>query len=201
MIARGWAAMLRALIVVALLGASAHADTAVELPKTKTQLVLADAWKRVATKEVAAAKNVVAAYKHDAGLVLAVTRADLPNPDAWVSDKKQAYADQVEKGIKAKVPGYKRVSKKLVDANGIPALDVEAKRDGGSIVVVRVLLFRTYALSLAIEVPKGGDVALARTVAKAFAPPKAPPAAPADSTAPPAKKPERAANSPAKKPT
>jgi hypothetical protein len=168
------AALLRALIVIALVVASSHADTVVELPKTKTTLVLDDAWKRVTTKEVTAAKDVVAAYKHDAGLVLAVTRADLPNPDAWVSDKKHAYADQIEKGIKAKLPGYKRVAKKLVDANGIPALDVEAKRDGGAIVVVRVLLFRTYALSLAIEVPKGGDVALARTIAKSFAPPKEP---------------------------
>jgi hypothetical protein len=157
-----------AFIVVALLATSARAETLVELPKTKTQLVLDDAWKRVQTKEV------VAAFKHDAGLVLAVTRADVPNPDAWVSETKQAYADQVEKGIKAKLPGYKRVAKKLVDANGIPALDVEAKREGGAIVVVRVLLFRTYALSIAIEVPKGGDVALARTIAKSFAPPKEP---------------------------
>ena len=160
--------MIRALLVVALLAASARAETLVELPKTKTQLVLDDAWKRIQTKEV------VAAFKHDAGLLLAVTRADVPNPDAWVSEKKQAYADQVERGIKAKLPGYKRVSKKLVDANGIPALDVEAKREGGAIVVVRVLLFRTYALSIAIEVPKGGDVAVARTIAKSFAPPKEP---------------------------
>ena len=173
----------RALVVLALLAGVAHGETVVELPKTKTTLVLDDAWKRVTTKEV------VAAFKHDAGLVLAVTRADVPNPDAWVSEKKQAYADQVEKGIKAKLPGYKRVAKKLVDANGIPALDVEAKREGGAIVVVRVLLFRTYALSIAIEVPKGGDVALARTIAKSFMPPKEPDPA---KDPPPAKKPDPA---------
>ena len=162
------------LLVLALAAGAAQAETVLELPKTKIVLVLDDAWKRIATKEVAGAKDLVAALKHDAGLVLAVTRADLPNPDAWVADKKQAYADQVEKGIKAKLPGYKRLAKKLVDANGIPALDVEARRDGGATVVVRVLLFRTYAMSIAIEVPKGGDVALARTIAKSFAPPKEP---------------------------
>jgi len=165
----------RALLALVLVASAAEAETVVELPKTKTTLVLDDAWKRITAKEVTAAKDLVAAFKHDAGLVLAVTRAELANPDAWVAEKKQAYADQVEKGIKATVPGYKRVAKKLVDANGVPALDVEAKREGGAVVIVRVLLFRTYALALAVEVPKGGDVAFARMIAKAFAPPKEPP--------------------------
>ena len=159
--------MIRALLAVALLCGAAHAEV-VDLPKTKTTLTLGDEWKAVR------ASGVVAAYKTDAGATLAVTRAEVPNPDAWKSEKKQAYADEVEKGIKASIAGYKRIAKKLVDANGVPALDVEAKRDSGAIVVVRVLLFRTYALSLAIEVPKGGDVAVARTIAKAFTPPKEP---------------------------
>jgi hypothetical protein len=53
----------------------------------------------------------------------------------------------------------------------VPALDIEAKRDGGATVIVRVLMFHTYALSLAIEVPKGGDLAAARAIVQAFAPP------------------------------
>lgn len=164
--------MIRAAVLALLLAGSAHAETLVEFPKTKVQLTLGDGWQAVT------APSLVAAYKHDAGLVLAVTRADVPNPDAWVAEKKQAYADKVEAGIKAKLPGYKRLAKKLTDANGIPALDVEARREGGAIVVVRVLLFRTYALSLAVEVPKGGDLALARSVVKTFAPPKEPPPSP-----------------------
>lgn len=161
--------MIRALVTLALLVAPARAETVVELAKTPTKLALDDAWKRVP------AKDVLAAYRHDAGLVLAVTRADLPNPDAWVDGKKQAYADQIERGIKATVPGYQKVAKQLVDATGVPALDVEARRSDGATVVVRVLLFRTYALSLAIEVPKGGDVAIARALARSFAPPQPPP--------------------------
>ena len=170
---------------LALLASAAHAETLVEFPKSKAQLHLGDGWSAVS------APSLAAAYKHDAGLVLAVTRADVPNPDAWVDKKRQAYADKVEAGIKAKLPGYKRLAKKLGDASGIPALDVEARRDGGAIVVVRVLLFRTYALSLAIEVPKGGDVALARSVAKAFAPPPEPPKPPAEPPKPPAPAPKR----------
>lgn len=157
--------MIRALVVALLLAGSAHAETLVEFPKTKAQLVLGDGWQPVT------APSLVAAYKHDTGLALAVTRADVPNPDAWVAGKKQAYADKVEAGIKAELPGYKRLAKRLGDANGIPALDVEARREGGATVVVRVLLFRTYALSLAVEVPKGGDLALARSVVKTFTPP------------------------------
>ena len=163
--------MIRALVLVVLLAGPARAETVIDLPKTKVQLVLDDAWTRIANKDAVL-------FKHAAGALLAVTRADVPNTDAWIAEKKQAYADGVERGIKAKIPGYKRVAKKLVDANGVPALDVEAKREGGAIVVMRVLLFRTYALSIAIEVPKGGDAAIARALTKTFAPPKQPPPAP-----------------------
>jgi hypothetical protein len=162
--------VIRALVACALLIGSARADTLVELPKSKATLTLGDGWTRV----IHTHKGIVEIFKHDKGALVVVTRADVPNPDAWVAEKKQAYADQVEKGIKAKVPGYKRTAKKLVDANGIPALDIEAKRADGAIVVVRVLLFRTYAASVAIEVPKGADIAVARAVVKTFAPPKEP---------------------------
>ena len=164
--------MIKTLLVVVLLARAAHGETIVEVPKSKATLTLPDSWQRVTDAKTD--KSVVAIYKHTAGHLLALTRADVPNPDAWVADKKQAYADQVEKGIKSKVPGYKRTAKKLGDANGIPALDIEAKRDDGAIVVVRVLLFRTYATSVAIEVPKSGDVGAARAVVKTFAPPKEP---------------------------
>lgn len=160
--------MIRALLVVALLAGSAHADTVVELPKTKATLTLADAWKRVAP----APKGLVETFRHDAGLVLAVVRADVSNSDAWNADRKQAYADQVERGIKSKIPGYKRITKKMGQANGVPSLDVEAKRDDGAMIVVRVLMFRSYSLSVSIEVPKGNDIALARAVTRRFAPPK-----------------------------
>jgi hypothetical protein len=156
--------------LVALHVGAARAETLIEIPKSKATLTLDDNWQRIAPARND--KGALEVYKHSAGHVLALTRADLPNPDAWVQDKKQAYADQVEKGIKSKVPGYKRLAKKLADANGVPALDIEAKRQDGAIVVVRVLLFRTYALSLAIEVPKAGDVAIARTAVKTFTPPK-----------------------------
>jgi hypothetical protein len=162
--------LLRAACVVALLAPAAHAETLVEVPKSKATLTLADGWNRVTHTH----KNIVEIFKHDTGALLVLTRADVPNPDAWVADKKQAYADQVEKGIKASVRGYKRLAKKLGDANGVPALDLEAKRDDGAIIVVRVLLFRTYAVSVAIEMPKGADLALARTAVKTFTPPKEP---------------------------
>jgi hypothetical protein len=143
----------------------AGAETLIELPKTKARLELPDAWKATPMP------GLVAVYKDDRGAVLAVTRADVPNPDAWKSETKQAYADKVERGIRKGIAGYKRTSKKLATVGGVPALDVEATRTGGATVIVRVLLFRTYALSLAIEVPKGGNVAGARAIAQAFAPP------------------------------
>ncbi len=162
---------IRVLVALALASGAANADTSVALPDTPTQLVLDDSWHAIVTK----GPQPVAAYRRADGLALAVTRADAPNPDAWIRARKQAYADAVEHGIRDAVPGYKLVSKQLVDAAGIPALDVEALREGGATIVVRVLLYRTYALSLAIEVPGGGDVALARSLATQFARPPAQP--------------------------
>jgi hypothetical protein len=134
----------------------------VALPKTKAVLHVPARWRRVDTTDL------VAAYKHDDGSVLAVTRAQVPNPDAWIAKKKAAYADQVERGA---LRGLKRTAKKLGETNGIPALDLEARRDDGSALVLRILLYRTYALSVAIEVPKGVSLQDARTIATAFGPP------------------------------
>jgi len=167
--------VIRALVVLALLAGSARAETIVSLLNSKATLTLGDGWNR----QKHTFKGIVEIFKHDNGATLVVTRADVPNPDAWLADKKQAYIDKVEAGIKAGVLGYKRIAKKIVDANGVPALDLETKRDGGSTVVIRVLLFRTYAVSAAIEVPKGGDVASARAAVKTFAPPKEPTTEPA----------------------
>ncbi len=161
--------MIRIVIVIAFLlalCAPARAGTLVEIPKTAARLDLPDGWQPLA------ARGTVIAYKHERGSVLAITRADVPNPNAWRSEKRQAYVDEIEAGIAARIAGYKRTKKRVVTAGGIPALDVEATRDGGATVLIRVLLFRTYALALAIEVPKGGDVAAARPVIAAFSPPK-----------------------------
>jgi hypothetical protein len=152
----------------AVLRETADADTLYELRKTKATLELGDSWQKTAVP------GVVASFNHAAGSVLAVTRADVPNADAWRDEAKvkQAYADTLERGIRARIPGFKRVRKKLGNANGVPALDIEATRDTGATVIVRLLLFRTYALSLAIEVPPRGDIASARVIASKFVAPK-----------------------------
>lgn len=155
----------RALVLgVVLCAASASAETIV-LPKTTATLTVPAGWSAVK------AAGLVAAYKARSGAALAITRADAPNPDAWKADAKGAYADKVERGLAAGVPGYKRIAKTLADVSGVPALDVEATREGGATVLFRVLMYRTYALSLAIEVPSGVDVAPARAIVQGFAPP------------------------------
>jgi len=159
-----------AIALVLAVCATASADTVIELPNTKARLELPDKWQK------ADGAGVVAVYKHPAGSLLVIARNDAPNPDAWSDDKakKQAYADAIERGLKAATPGYKRVAKKLGAANGVPVLDVEATRDGGATLLVRVLLFRTYSLTLTIEVPKKGDLAVARAIAAKLSPPKEP---------------------------
>jgi hypothetical protein len=155
--------VIRTTVVLAALCATASADD-VPLPQTKAKLAVTDGWHAVPTT------GVVAAYRSDHGAILAVTRAAVPNPDAWRSRTRAAYIDQVERGIAEHVSGYRRLSRKVSEVHDVPTLDVEARRDGGSTLVVRVLLFRSYALSLAIEVPPDGDVGDARRIAAGFGP-------------------------------
>ncbi len=162
-------ARLHALVVALVVGFAPGASPAmaevVALPNTKATVTLGPEWKPIT------APALVAAYRTESGLVLAITRARVPNPDAWRSKTRDAYVDEIERGVTAKVPGYKRVSRSFGDVNGVPTLDLEAKRTGGATIVIRVLLYRTYALSLAVEAPRKGDVAAARALTKSFASP------------------------------
>jgi len=149
---------------IPLLGMTTASADDVALPNTKAKFHVGPEWKAVT------ATGLVVAYKTDAGATLAVIRAQVPNPDAWRSKTRDAYVDLVERGIRERVPGYRRLARKVSEAHEVPAVDLEARRDGGATLVFRVLLFRTYALTLAIEVPPGGDIGTARAVATSFSP-------------------------------
>lgn len=163
----------RALALAAVLGlavAPARADE-VRLPHTRAVLQVPAGWTAV---DPAGAPGLVAGYRGGGGILLAVTRARVPNVDAYRTASRDAYADQIERGLAARVQGYRRVSRRLAEQHGTPALDLEARRADGATLVVRVLLFWSYALALAIEVPPGADAKAAREIAASFGPPRAP---------------------------
>lgn len=153
---------------LATLAPPAHAGE-VKLPRTTAVLDVPAGWAPI---DDAAGRGLVAGYRGDRGVVLAVTRAPVPNTSAYRAQERDAYADQIERGIAARVKGYRRVARRLGEQRGTPALDLEAKRADGATIVVRVLLFWTYALALAIEVPPDANAKLARDVAASFAPPR-----------------------------
>jgi hypothetical protein len=149
-----------------LVAIAAHADAEVlALPSTKATIDLPIAWKPTS------APNVVLGATGPADEILALTRSAVPNPDAWRPKKRDAYVEQIEKGVAAKIKGYRRVTKKVGETNTIPTFDLEAKRDDGATILVRVLLFRTYALSLAIEVPRRVSPNAARAIVQSFTAP------------------------------
>jgi hypothetical protein len=151
-------------VALVLLATTAHAEVHT-LPNTKATIDLPSAWKP------ASAANVVLGATGPTSEILAVTRSAVPNPDAWRPKKRDAYVDQLEKGVAAKIKGYRRVAKKVGETNTVPTLDLEAKRDDGATIIVRILLFRTYALSLAIEVPKRASPNAARAIVQTFGAP------------------------------
>lgn len=161
--------MTRALIVLALAlaAAPARADD-IALPRTKAVLTLPSGWHKLDVP------GLLAAYRRPDGLGLAITRAQVPNFDAWRSKTREAYVEHVERGAIGAVPGAKKLARKLGEANGVPALDLELRRPDGSAVVLRVLLFRSYSLAIAIDVPKGKSLGEARAITTKLAPPKQP---------------------------
>jgi hypothetical protein len=158
--------------LAALWPARARAEE-VKLPNTRAVLDVPSGWTPVRFED-AERRGLVAGFRGDRGVVLAVTRAQVPNGDAHRAPTRDAYVDQIERGIAARIPGYRRVARRIGDQHGTPALDLEARRKDGATIVVRVLLFWTYALALAIEVPAGADARVARDIAAKFAPPPKP---------------------------
>ena len=148
---------------VAVLASVAQADADdVKLPRTVAVLHVPPTWHKVD------APSLVAAYRTDAGLVLAVTRAQTTNWPAWTPKTRDAYLTQIERGA---LKNLKRTARKVSEASGVPALDLEARRDDGTTLILRILVFRTYAIAAAVDVPRGGSLADARAVTTTFAPP------------------------------
>lgn len=146
--------------------ATAVADP-VKLPNTRAVIDVPATW----AASPAPAYPIVAGYRGPGGVIAAVTRAQLPNPEAYRAAARDAYAERIERGLAAGVPGYRRIARRLGEQHGTPVLDLEGRRGDGATVIVRVALFWTYALALAIEVPPGADAAAARAVASRFGPP------------------------------
>lgn len=160
----------RALVALALLilgGRGARAEV-VDLPGTLATITLDEAWTKVPAATLTPA--LVAGYRASLGS-LAITRAAVPNPDAYRAKTRDAYLAEIERGVATTLAGYKRTSRKLGEVNGVPVLDLEARRTGDAVTVIRVLVFRTYALSLAIEV-QPAELRAARAIASTFQPPK-----------------------------
>ena len=153
--------MTRALLVLACAAATARAEV-VTLPNTKAALDVPASW------QVVRANGVVYGARGPAGEVLAITRAQVPNPDAWRTKRRDAYIDAIERGVAAGIDGYRRRARKLATIHAIPTLDIEARRRDGATIVIRVLLSRTYALALAIVVPTRASATAARAIVTSF---------------------------------
>ena len=147
-------------------GGLAHADR-IALPNIKATIDLPSGWTKFE------AKGLEVAYRKG-GAVLVLHRVPVPNPDAWRAKTRDAYLAEIERGAIASAGGQRRVARKVGEVNGVPFLDLELARDDKSTLVMRVLVYRTFALAIVIAVPGGGDLPIdrARAIARSFEPPK-----------------------------
>lgn len=155
-----------ALVIVAGAGSAAAADV-IDLPNTRATITIDAAWSPVT------APGTVAAYRTETGVVAAITRAQVPNPEAWREKTRDAYLKEIERGVRS--AGLPRTTRKVGVLEGVPMLQLEGRRTDGATMLVRILVFRTYALSLAIEVPRGAAATAARALLASFVPPPASP--------------------------
>ena len=159
-------------LVIAFVGLTSHAVAEPHaLPETRASL---DVDTRTWNIVVPTPAGLTAAYTTKSGGSLAITKTRIPNPDAWRDKTRDAYINEVERGIATSVPGYKRTKRVIVAASDAPRgdgtgeapyLDIEARTSRNTVLAIRVLLYRTYALTIAVEVPRA-DAAQARSAAR-----------------------------------
>jgi hypothetical protein len=118
----------------------------VRVPEQPAEVEL-DGWEIVAPPEVPDPPALV--LRHPDGALAAVTVAMAPNPDAWVDKKRRAYLKAIVAGFEA-LPGVDVASSKASKVEKVPCLDLALVRDGKA-VAVRLLLFRTRTIAMAVE--------------------------------------------------
>lgn len=84
---------------------------------------------------------------------LAVSRVEVANFRAW--RRKAAFFDEVEAGVEAAYPGYRRTQREQQRLGRVPALDLAYRERGGQrrLLRLRFLFFRRYTLALALRMP------------------------------------------------
>lgn len=140
--------------LLALLAAPALADGEAVLRHAEHRFeieLLGGPWREVPIGEV----QPVAGWMNDeAGAVLAITRVNYPNADAW-RGKDRFFAD-VEAGLRETTEGYRRLGRRTHRLGRVPAMDLtfrHQRADGSEVVLTRFIFFRTYSLALTVAVP------------------------------------------------
>lgn len=97
----------------------------------------------------------VAGWRNDdAGAVLAITRLEYPNVDAWRG--KDHFFQQIEAGLRETTQRYRRLDRRRHKLGRVPALDLTFKHrrgDADEVVLTRFIFFRTYSLALTVAIP------------------------------------------------
>lgn len=152
------------LALVATVAPAAVADP-LDLPNTPASIEVPSGWTRFDVP------GVVAAFRGPHGVVAAVTRAPVANPDAWRSKTRAAYLARIERGAVAASPGQRVVKRHAGTVGRVPALDLELRRADGTRVVIRVLAYRTHTIAVAVAAPPDASIDAARAFAGGLVPP------------------------------
>lgn len=148
--------MRRALALAGVLVATPAAaeDVVVPVGDQPAELVIDAAWRAEAVPATEDAPAIV--MRHPGGAVLAVTVAMAPNADAWREETRKAYVEAIVDGFDAQ-PGVEVKAHAVSVVGIVPAVDLELRR-GKARVAVRLLLFRTRTIAIAVEGKRGATL-------------------------------------------
>lgn len=151
--------LLLCLLVVSLTTpAAADGDRAVDNADDKDmrfKLRLGPGWTALARPDDA--RTPLAGYRHDGyDALVAINRVDYPNIPAWRTKERDAYFDEIERGLREEVADFKRLGHDRGRLRDIPFYQVTFRHrtdDGRRVVLMRFIFYRRYSVSLSLEVP------------------------------------------------
>lgn len=147
-------------LAVMLLAAPAYADGTREVDKAddkkmRFKLRLGSGWTVLPQPDDA--RTPLAGYRHRGyDALIAINRVDYPNIPAWRTKERDAYFDEIERGIRATVTDYKRLGQDRGRLRNIPFYQVTFRHrsdDGRRMVLMRFIFYRRYSVSMSLDVP------------------------------------------------
>ena len=142
-------------------GAQADSKDQVKNRKHRFQLTLGSGWTEVAQPEESRTPLVGWLHRRTRA-TLAINRVDHPNLQAWRKKNREAYYQEIEKGVMEQLADYERIAFRMQHIKKIPVFELsfrhrgarDGRRQSSRLVMMRFIFYRRYSLSMSLSIPE-----------------------------------------------